>query len=80
MAENAIMQERRVYRLRLAGRLDEEFVAAYCPAGTLLREEEQATVLADICTDQSGFVGLIRHLHNLGITILTMDSCRRGQP
>lgn len=64
----------RTYRLTLRGTVDEEFVAAYCPAGTLLGHEGDAACLSDIQADQSGIVGLMRHLHNLGCTILALDS------
>ena len=66
----------RAYRITLRGRVDEEFVAAYCPAGTLLICDGEATRLCNICADQSAIVGLVRHLHNLGCTIVALE----GQP
>jgi hypothetical protein len=62
----------RCYQLKLAGPLDEEFVRSFCPPGLTLEHEGDTTVLSNILTDQSGIIGLIRHLHNLGCTILTM--------
>jgi hypothetical protein len=62
------------YRIRLRDRVDEEFVAAYCPAGTRLTCEGDATCLSNIRADQSGVLGLVRHLHNLGCTIVALDS------
>jgi hypothetical protein len=56
------------------GHLDEEFAAAYCPPETVLTCAGDATVLANICTDQSAILGLVRHLHNLGCTILALES------
>ncbi len=64
----------RTYRITLRGQVDEEFVAAYCPAGTLLAHQGDAACLSDIHTDQSGIVGLVRHLHNLGCTILALET------
>jgi hypothetical protein len=66
------------YRLRLLERLDADFVAAFCPAGTTLTREREVTVLADVRTDQAGVLGLIRHLHNLGCTILALERSTGG--
>ena len=64
----------RVYQIRLNGQMDEDFVAAFCPAETLLTDEGDTTRLANIRTDQSGIIGLIRSLHNLGCTILSVTT------
>ncbi len=64
----------RTYRITLRGQVDEEFVAAYCPAGTLLAHEGDTARLSDIRADQSGIVGLVRHLHNLGCTIVALET------
>ena len=61
------------YRLQLRGRVDADFVTSFCPQGTTLRLEDSTTVLENIQTDQSGIVGLIRHLHNLGCVILAFQ-------
>ncbi len=60
------------YQLKLAGSLDEEFVRSFCPPGLTLDHEGDMTILSNILTDQSGVIGLIRRLHNLGCTILAM--------
>ena len=70
MNETPARSDQRIYRLGLACQLDEEFVSAYCPAGTERRNEDETTLLENIETDQSGIIGLIRTLHNLGCTIL----------
>jgi hypothetical protein len=64
----------RTYRIRIQGQVDEEFVSAYCPSGTVLARDGDATVLAEIQADQSAMVGLVRHLHNLGCTIVAVES------
>lgn len=61
------------YRIGIAGQLDDEFVVAFCPAGTEARREHDRTVLERVETDQSGIIGLIRALHNLGCTILYLE-------
>jgi len=54
--------------------VDEEFVAAYCPPGTVLICDGDTSRLTEIRADQAGIVGLLRHLHNLGCTILALES------
>jgi len=67
-------QDQRIYCLTLQGGVDEEFVAAYCPAGTTLTCTEDVIRLANIRADQTSIVGLVRHLHNLGCVILALES------
>jgi hypothetical protein len=66
--------DQQVYRITLRGQIDAEFVEAYCPAGTVLACEGETAVLANIHADQSGIVGLTRHLHNLGCTLLSLET------
>jgi hypothetical protein len=63
------------YEIRLKGRLDQDFLQSYCPAGTTLTCEEGRTCLSNIRTDQSGIIGLLRNLHNLGFIILSLHCC-----
>ncbi|MBP7961038.1 MAG: hypothetical protein KBG20_00475 [Caldilineaceae bacterium] len=74
MNEEEKSKDQRVYQIRFSGQMDEEFVAAFCPAQTLLTDEGDTTLLANIRTDQSGIIGLIRTLHNLGCTILAVTT------
>ncbi|MCS6826446.1 MAG: hypothetical protein NZ553_07530 [Caldilinea sp.] len=66
--------DRRVYRIVVRGQVDEEFVAAYCPAAAEMTWDGEATCLSNIHTDQAGIVGLVRHLHSLGYFILALES------
>ena len=74
MTAHTSQQGQQVYRITLRGQIDEEFVEAYCPAGTVLACEGETAVLANIHADQSGIVGLTRHLHNLGCTLLSLET------
>ena len=67
-------QDQRVYRITLRGQIDAEFMEAYCPPETVLAGEGGAAILSNIHADQAGIVGLVRHLHNLGYTILALES------
>jgi hypothetical protein len=74
MTAHTSQQNQRIYRITLRGPVDEEFVAAYCPAGTALTCDGDAANMSNIQADQAGIVGLVRHLHNLGYTILALES------
>ncbi|RRR72653.1 MAG: hypothetical protein EI684_09915 [Candidatus Viridilinea halotolerans] len=60
------------YTLRCRGRLDADFLADYCPAGTTLTIGQESFTLANLHTDQAGVLGIIRSLHNLGCTLLAL--------
>jgi hypothetical protein len=74
MTAHTSQQDQQVYRITLRGLIDEEFVEAYCPPETVLACEGEAATLSNIHADQSAIVGLVRHLHNLGCTILALES------
>ena len=74
MNNDSESKDMRVYQIRLSGQMDEDFVQAFCPACTLRTDEGETTLLANIRTDQSGIIGLIRSLHNLGCTILAVTT------
>ncbi len=62
------------YTLKLSGTLDDDFVISFCPSETIVLRENETTSLSNIRTDQSGIIGLIRNLHNLGCVILSLNS------
>jgi hypothetical protein len=43
------------------------------------RHGRQATVIANIVADQPAIVGFIRHLHNAGILLLSVERIERGR-
>jgi hypothetical protein len=67
-------QDLRSYTLKLSGTLDDDFVTSFCPSEIIVLRENETTNLSNIHTDQSGIIGLIRNLHNLGCTILSLNS------
>jgi hypothetical protein len=67
--------EQRIYQICLSGAVDGEYLLPFCPSGLIIERSESFTLLSNIHTDQSGIVGLIRNLHNLGLTILSMNCC-----
>ena len=68
----------RTYTLTFTGQLDADFVAAYCPAETTLIIKGQTLVLSNLRVDQSGLLGILRSLHNLGCVLVSL-STHRGE-
>lgn len=64
------------YTLTFSGTLDDDFLVSYCPEGTTLTTANGIATLDQIHTDQSGIIGLIRHLHNLGCVILKVSTVK----
>ncbi len=76
------------YLIQLKGQVDEGEISATSPIqltvkkGNVLKADPEqsecegpfAQTLITICTDQSGLIGLLRHLHGRGFILLSM--CR----
>lgn len=74
MTAHTSQPNQQVYRITLQGPIDEAFVEAYCPPETVLACKGGTATLSNIHADPSAIVGLVRQLHNLGYTILAMES------
>jgi hypothetical protein len=73
------------YHIQLRGQVDEGDVNA---TGPLLitavqvganKEYLHAGTLITVCTDQSGLVGLLRHLHGLGFVLVSVIRADRDE-
>lgn len=64
----------RTYVLTLTGHLDDDFLPAYCPTGAILTRCGETILLENLHTDQAGILGILRILHNLGLTIIKMNT------
>jgi hypothetical protein len=63
------------YEIRIAGSVDESLVAWFGPVKIVSAcgDEGVTTTLSAIDIDQAALVGLIRHLHGLGISLLAIE-------
>ncbi len=61
------------YRIQVAGGLDEGKLNASSPLELKVDRIEAGSTWLSIDTDQSGFIGLLRHLHGLGFVFLSMN-------
>ncbi len=68
------MENLSTYFIRVRGQVEEEDLNAASPLRLTVKQVEDAIALITIQTDQSGMVGLIRHLHGLGLLILSVNT------
>ena len=64
------------YQIGLRGQVDENDLNAVSPLQMMVVRVDTASTLFTICTDQSGLIGLLRHLHGRGFVLLSVD-CER---
>lgn len=62
------------YRIRLRGQIAEEEVNRMSPLHLLWEKGDTAVTQFAVATDQSGLIGLMRHLHSLGYVFVSLDS------
>ena len=60
------------YQIEVRGQVDENDLNAMSPLQMTVVRVDKASMLFTVCTDQSGLVGLIRHLHGLGFVLLSL--------
>ena len=83
------MDELYTYQIEVLGQMDEKDLNAGGPLQVTLvqanadkacpdqgKERPYASMLFTVCTDQSGLIGLLRHLHGRGLVLLSMH-CER---
>ncbi len=70
------------YSIRVQGRVDIDLAAWFGPAARVREESDggTTTVLSGIVADQSGIVGFIRHLHGLGVLLLSVRRIESERP
>lgn len=67
-----MIQTMNAYHIRVRGEVDEELFNKKSPLQIkVVRADPDATLFA-VCTDQSGLIGLIRHLHGQGFVLLSV--------
>jgi len=61
-----------VYHLQLRGQVDEDDANAMGPLPLVREWGNKAVTQFAITTDQSGLIGMLRHLHGLGFELLSV--------
>ncbi|MCU0487603.1 MAG: hypothetical protein MUE67_01475 [Anaerolineales bacterium] len=67
------MEDIRNYLIRIGGQVVESEIASFSPPGWRIEPDGKGSSILSVQTDQSGLVGLIRHLHGLGFEILSFQ-------
>ena len=60
------------YHIQLEGQMAADEINATSPLHLTLERIEAAAALFSVCTDQSGLIGLLRHLHARGYVIVSI--------
>jgi hypothetical protein len=66
------MQEICTYHIEVQGKMDEKVFNASSPLQVTVIQAEKEATLFTLCADQSGLLGLIRHLHGRGFVLLSL--------
>ncbi len=64
------------YLIQLCGQVNESDLNAMSPIQMTVVRVDTASMLLTVCTDQSGLIGLLRHLHGRGFVLLSVN-CER---
>ena len=64
------------YQIEVRGQVNENDLNAMSPLQMTVVRVDTASMLFTVCTDQSGLIGLIRHLHGRGFVLLSVN-CER---
>lgn len=67
-----------IYVIQLRGQIDEGEINAMSPLEVTIERPDAATGQLSVCTDQSGLIGLMRHLHGLGFTFVSVTRIDEG--
>lgn len=61
-----------IYLIWLRGQVDVDDLNSMSPHQITLLDRDPGCTLLSIYTDQSGMIGMLRHLHNLGLHVLSV--------
>ena len=69
-------QERFTYQIEVLDRVDGDDLNAMSPLEIRMigveAGDERATTLFSVCADQSGLIGMLRHLHARGLVLVSV--------
>ena len=67
------MQEIHTYHIEVQGQVEENDFNTTSPLRVIVAQTYTESTLFTLHADQSGLVGLIRHLHHQGLVLLSLD-------
>jgi hypothetical protein len=69
-----------VYHIQLQGRVDKDEINSMSPLAMVCEQADATRTQFSVRTDQSGLVGLMRHLHGLGFVFLSVSQNEIADP
>jgi len=66
------MQETYIYHIEVQGQIEEHDFNTTSPLRVMVARTDTESTLFTLYADQSGLVGLIRHLHHQGFVLLSV--------
>lgn len=66
------MNDTHTYLIRLRGRIAPAELNAISPLELSAVRTDKAATIFSVCADQSGLIGLLRHLHARGLELLSV--------
>jgi hypothetical protein len=67
------MKDTHIYFIQLGGRIAPAELNAISPLELTAVQTDRAATLFSVCADQSGLIGLLRHLHARGLVLLSVN-------
>ncbi len=64
------------YTIELSGQVDALDINAMSPLEVTVEKAELESTRISVCSDQAGLIGLMRHLHGIGLVVLWVH-CQR---
>ena len=74
------MDDVRTYRIQVHGLVEEEDINPTSPLRLTIEHVGETSTSVTFRTDQAGMIGLIRHLHGLGLVLLSLICCGENLP
>jgi hypothetical protein len=66
------MKDTHTYLIQLNGRIAPAELNAISPLELTVVQADRASTLFSVCADQSGLIGLLRHLHARGLVLISV--------
>lgn len=70
----------RTYKIQIDGRVEEADFHASSPLPFVIKHIEGGNTMVTVKTDQPGIIGMIRHLHGLGLTLISISFTQENVP
>jgi hypothetical protein len=67
------IEDVRTYKIQFHGQVEEEDINTTSPVRLTIEHIDETSTFATLRADQSGMIGLIRHLHGLGLVLLSIS-------